>query len=61
MSGTAKLTPANVRWARHMHRKKKALVRRLENRYSIEGLARTLGVAPNTMEQVVRGMTWKTV
>ena len=61
MSGTAKLTADQVRWARHMHQRKREVVRRIEERYSKAALARTCGVAENTMDQVLRRMTWKTV
>ena len=56
--GHAKLTEADVRKIKWLHAKKQALVKRLNDKYSAQGLAVKFGVHARTIEKVLGHSSW---
>lgn len=54
----ARLDDEKVRKARRDYERARALIRRLQAQYSVQGLADKYGVHRATMEKALSGVTW---
>lgn len=61
MAGPRKLTPEQVREIRKAHGLKLALVDALQTMFDKDALAHKYGVAPNTIDRIIRNESYREV
>lgn len=55
---SAKLDEATVAWIRRTHARKQRLVKKLNERYGVKGIAKRLGLHVRTIERILQHNGW---